>query len=83
MSNKRVLIRILNSESIIVYNLRFKRTLVYKIDLKTILIRNLNLIKWINYKAGDLIEFKKSKKFNNFDLFLDFFFNLFYQVLFI
>ena len=76
--NKKILVCILSFKSIIVYNLRFKRVLAYKIDFKTTLTRSLNLIKWINYKAKDLIEFKKSKEFNNFDLFLDFLFNLFY-----
>ena len=81
--NERVLVCILNSKGITVYNLEFKRALAYKINLKTILIYSLNLIKWIDYKAKDPIKFKKGKESNNFDLFLDFLFNLFCRVLFI
>ena len=78
MINKRVLIRILSLKSITVYNLRIKCILIRKIDFKATSVYNLKFVKWINYKAKDLIEFKRSKRFNNFDLFLDFFFSLFY-----
>jgi len=81
--NEGVLVRILSSGSITVRNLRFKRALAYKIDLEATLTRSLNLIKWIGYEAGDLIEFKRSKGFNNSDLFLDFLFSLFCRVLLI
>ena len=75
--NKRVLVRILSFKSITVYNLKIKCAPAYKINSEIALTYSLRLIKRINYKAKDLIEFKKSKKFNSFDLFLDFFFNLF------
>jgi hypothetical protein len=76
--DKRILIYILSFKSIIVYNLRVKYTPAYKIDFKVILIYNLSLIKWIDYKARDLIEFKRDKELNNFDLLLNFLFSLFY-----
>ena len=78
-----VLVGILSSGSITVRNLRFKRAPAYKIDLKAILTRSLNLIKWISYKAGDSIEFKGGKGSNSSNLFLDFLFSLFYWVLLI
>ena len=81
--NERVLVCILNSKGITVYNLEFKRALAYKINLKATLTRSLNLIEWIGYEARDLIEFKRGKEFNSFNLFLDFLFNLFCRVLFI
>ena len=81
--DKGVLVYILSSRSIMVYNLGFRRAPAYKIDPKATLTRSLNLIKWINYEARDLIEFKRSKRFNNFDLFLDFLFSLFCRVLLI
>jgi hypothetical protein len=76
--DKRVLVCILNSKSIIVYNLRIKYTPAYKIDSKVTLTYNLKLIERINYKARDLIKFKRGKEFNNSDLFLDLLFSLFY-----
>ena len=78
MINKGILVYILSFKSITVRNLKFGRTPVYKIDLKATLTRSLSLIKWISYEARDLIEFKRGKKSNSFDLFLDFFFSLFY-----
>ena len=72
MSNERVLL--INKRGLLID----KRVLIRKIDFKATSVYNLKFVKWINYKAKDLIEFKKSKKFNSFDLFLDFFFNLFY-----
>jgi len=59
--NKRVLIYILSFKSIIVYNLKIKCTPAYKIDFKVALTYNLRLIKQIDYKARDLIEFKRGK----------------------
>ena len=78
LTNKRVLVRILSFKSITVYNLKIKCAPAYKINSEIALTYSLRLIKRINYKAKDLIEFKRSKKFNSFDLFLDFLFNLFY-----
>jgi hypothetical protein len=66
-----------------VYNLGFRRALAYKIDLKATLTHSLNLIKWISYKAGDSIKFKGGKGSSGSNLFLDFLFSLFYQVLLI
>ena len=43
--NKGILVRILSFKSITVYNLKFKRTSVRKINLKAILTYNLSLIK--------------------------------------
>jgi len=76
--NKRVLVRILSSKSITVYNLRIKCAPARKINSEIALTYNLRLIKRINYKAKDLIEFKRSKRFNSFDLFSNLFFTLFY-----
>jgi hypothetical protein len=76
--NKKVLICILNSKGITVYNLRIKYTLARKIDSEVTLTYSLRLIKRISYKARDLIEFKRGKEFNGFDLFLNLFFTLFY-----
>ena len=78
MINEGILVYILSFKSIAVYNLRFKRAPAYKIDLKVPLIYSLSLIKWVGYKVKDLIELKRSKKFNSSDLFLDFLFSLFY-----
>jgi hypothetical protein len=78
-----ILVYILSFKGITVYNLRFKRAPARKINLKATLTYSLSLIEWINYKARDFIEFKRDKRFNNFDLFLDFLFNLFCQVFFI
>jgi methionine salvage enolase-phosphatase E1 len=64
--NEGVLVRILSSGSIIVYNLGFRCAY------------SLNLIKWISYKARDPIEFKGGKGSSSFNLFLDFLFSLFY-----
>jgi hypothetical protein len=63
---------------IIVRNLGFKYALAYKINPKATLTYNLSLIKWISYKAKDLIKFKGGKGFSSFNLFLDFLFSLFY-----
>ena len=79
--NEGVLVRILSSGSITVYNLRFRRAPAYKINLEATLTRSLNLIEWINYEAGDSIEFKRSKRSSSSDLFLDFLFSLFCRVL--
>ena len=73
-----ILICILSSKSITVYNLKIKCAPAYKINSEIALTYSLRLIKRINYKAKDLIEFKRSKRFNGFNLFLDLFFNLFY-----
>jgi hypothetical protein len=81
--DKGVLVRILSSGSITVYNLGFRRAPAYKINPKATLTCSLNLIKWIGYKAGDLIEFKEGKGSSGSDLFLDFLFSLFYWVLLI
>jgi hypothetical protein len=78
LNNKRVLIYILSFKSIIVRNLRVKYITAYKINLEIVLTYNLSLIKWINYKARDFIKFKRSKRLINSDLFLNFFFILFY-----
>ena len=76
--DKKILVYILSFKSITVCNLKVKYTPARKVDFKVILIYNLSLIKWINYKARNLIEFKRSKGLNSFDLLLDFLFNLFY-----
>jgi hypothetical protein len=76
--NKGILVRILSFKSITVCNLRLKYTPAYKINLKVALTYSLRLIKRINYEARDLIEFKRDKRLNNSDLFLDLLFNLFY-----
>jgi hypothetical protein len=76
--NKGVLVRILNSGSIIVYNLGFRRALACKINPKATLTHSLNLIKWIGYKARDSIKFKGGKGSNSSDLLLDFLFSPFY-----
>ena len=61
-----------------VRNLGFRRALACKIDPKATLTYSLNLIKWINYKAGDSIKFKGGKGSSSSNLFLDFLFSLFY-----
>ena len=81
--NEGVLIRILSSGSITVRNLGFRRAPAYKINPKATLTRSLNLIKWINYEAGDSIEFKGGKGSSGSDLFLDFLFSPFCRVLLI
>jgi hypothetical protein len=72
------LVYILSSKGIIVYNLGFGHAPAYKINLKATLTYSLSLIKWISYKARDLIEFKGGKGFSSFNLFLDFLLSLFY-----
>ena len=81
--NKRTLIRILSSGGIIIRNLKIKCVLTRKIDFKATLVYNLKFVKLINYKARDLIEFKGCEGSNNFDLFSDLFFTLFYRIFFI
>ena len=78
LTNKRVLVRILSSKSITVYNLKIKCAPAYKINSEIALTYSLRLIKRINYEARDLIEFKRGKGLNSFDLFLDLFFSPFY-----
>jgi len=78
LTNKRVLVRILSSKDITVYNLRIKYAPARKIDSEVALTYSLRLIKRINYKARDLIKFKRGKGFNGSDLFSDLFFTLFY-----
>jgi hypothetical protein len=69
--NKGILVRILSSRGIAVRNLRFRRALAYKINPKVALVYSLSLIKWIGYKARDLIKFKGGKGSTSSDLFLD------------
>jgi hypothetical protein len=76
--NKGVLVCILSSKSIIVYNLRVKYALAYKVNLKAILVYNLDLFKWVRYKASNSIKFKGVKGSAFFNLFLDLLFTLFY-----
>jgi hypothetical protein len=76
--NKGILVYILSFKGIIVYNLGFGHALAYKINFKATLTYSLSLIKWISYKARDLIKFKGGKGFSSFDLFLDFLLSLFY-----
>jgi len=64
-------------------NLGFRRAPAYKIDPEATLTYSLNLIKWIGYKARDSVEFEGGKGSSGSDLFLDFLFGLFCQVLFI
>jgi hypothetical protein len=73
-----ILVRILSSKGITVRDLRLKCAPARKIDLEVTLTYNLRLIERINYEAKDLIEFKRDKRFNGFDLFLDLLFSLFY-----
>ena len=67
--NKRVLIYILSFKSITVCNLKVGCVLIYKVNLKAILIRSLNLFKWVGYETNDFIEFKRVKKSTFFNLF--------------
>jgi hypothetical protein len=76
--NKGILVRILSFKGITVRNLRFKYAPAYKINPKATLTYSLSLIKWISYKARDFIKFKEGKRFNSFNLFLDFLLSLFY-----
>jgi hypothetical protein len=76
--NKGILVCILSSKGIIVYNLGFGCALAYKINPKAILTYSLSLIKWISYKAKDLIKFKGDKGFSSSNLFLDFLLSPFY-----
>jgi hypothetical protein len=75
--NEGVLVYILSSKSIMVYNLGFRRALAYKINPKATLTRSLNLIKWIGYKARGSIKFKGGKGSSGSNLFLDFLFSPF------
>ena len=77
------LVCILSSRGIMVCNLGFRRAPAYKIDPEATLTYSLNLIKWIGYKARDSVEFEGGKGSSGSDLFLDFLFGLFCQVLFI
>ena len=78
MTNKEILVCILSSRGITVCNLRFRYTLAYKINPKVALAYSLSLIKWIDYKARDLIKFKRGKGSISFNLFLNLLFILFY-----
>jgi hypothetical protein len=81
--NKGILVYILSFRGIIVCNLGFGHALAYKINSKATLTYSLSLIKWISYKARDLIEFKGGKGSSGFNLFLDFLLSLFCRVLLI
>jgi hypothetical protein len=76
--NKGILVYILSFKGITVYNLGFRRAPAYKIDFKATLTHSLSLIKWISYKARDLVKFKGGKGFSGFNLFLDFLLSPFY-----
>ena len=76
--NKGILVYILSSRGTIVYNLRFRYAPAYKINPKVVLAYSLSLIKWISYKARDLIKFKGGKGSISFNLFLDLLSILFY-----
>jgi hypothetical protein len=76
--NKGILVYILSFKGIIVHNLGFRHTPAYKINSKATLTYSLSLIKWISYKAKDLIKFKGNKGFSGSDLFLDFLLSSFY-----
>jgi hypothetical protein len=76
--NKGILVCILSSKGITVYNLGFGHAPAYKINSKATLTHSLSLIKWISYKARDPIKFKGGKESNNFNLFLDFLLSPFY-----
>jgi hypothetical protein len=76
--DKEILVYILSFKGITVRDLRLKYTPARKIDLEIALTYSLRLIKRINYKARDLIKFKRSKGLNDSDLFLNLLFNLFY-----
>ena len=78
MYNKGVLVYILSSKSIIVYNLKVGRALAYKVNPKAILVYSLDLFKWVRYKASDSIKFKGVKGSAFFNLFLDLLLTLFY-----
>jgi hypothetical protein len=75
--NKGVLVCILSSKSITVYNLRVRYTLAYKINPKATLVYSLDLFKWVDYKTSDSIKFKGVKGSTFLNLFLDLLFTLF------
>ena len=73
-----ILVRILSSKSITVRDLRLRYIPARKIDPEVALTYSLRLIERINYEARDPIEFKRGKRPNGSDLFLDLLFSLFY-----
>jgi hypothetical protein len=76
--NKGVLVYILSSKSVMVYNLGVSRALAYKVNPKGTLVYSLDLFKWVRYKASDFIKFKGVKGSAFFNLFLDLLLTLFY-----
>jgi len=81
--NKGILVHILSSRGIMVYNLRFRRAPAYKINPKVALACSLSLIEWIGYKARDPVKFKGGKGSPSSNLFLDLLPIPFYWVLLI
>ena len=74
----------LGYRGIMVRNLSIRYTLAYKINSKTTQVYRTNLVKYIRYKASDLIKFRRSKEFIfGINLVQDFFLSLFRLVLLI
>jgi len=53
---------------IIVRNLSTRYTLACKINSKISLVYKINLVKWVVYKTGDPIKFKRGKEFTGFNV---------------
>ena len=66
LNNKGNLVRILVYRGIAVYNLGTGCALAHKVNSKGTWVYGMNLVKYIRYKASDLIKFGKSKEFINF-----------------
>ena len=81
-----IIVRILSYRSIVVYsvvhNLRVRYILASEVSSKAAQVYRINLVKWVRYKAGDPIKFRRSKEFfSSFNLVQDFLFSLFRLVL--
>ena len=63
LNNKGNLVCILVYKGVMVYNLKVGYVLASGVSFKAAWVYKTNLVKYIRYKASDLIEFRKSKEF--------------------
>ncbi len=84
LNNRGSLVHILVYRGIIVYSLRVGYGLANRISSKTTQVYRTNLVKYIRYKASNLIKFRRSKEFIfSIGLVQDFLLSLFHLVLLI
>ena len=63
LNNRGNLVYILAYRGVIVCSLRVGYILASKVSSKAAWVYRTNLVKWVKYKASDLIKFRRSKEF--------------------